>query len=109
MSDAEQIRRFCSALFGGPDGTGDDRLEGLHVAAAWSLPGRLTQWRRGEDLGAIVLAINELAEEQGTPGGPIGIYLGPGLIRTDKGPHKQTKAHEVVAIPGLWADIDVAG
>lgn len=109
MIDAEQIRRFCSALFGGPDGSGDDRLAGLHVAAAWSLPGRETRWRQGDDLGAIVSAITELAEEQGTPGGAKGIYLGPGLTRLDKGRYKRALADDVVAIPGLWADIDVAG
>lgn len=109
MIDTEQIRRFCAALFGGPNGDGDDRLAGLHVAAAWSLPGRETRWRRGEDLDAIVSAITELAEEQGTPGGASGIYIGPGLTRIDKGRYKRPGADDVVAIPGVWADIDVAG
>ena len=108
MIDAEQIRRFCSALFGGPGGDGDDRLADLY-AAVWSLPGRETRWRRGDDLGAIASAITELAEAQGTPGGPIGIYIGPGMTRVDKGRFKRAKAHDVVAIPGLWADIDIAG
>lgn len=109
MTDAEQIRRFCSALFGGPGGDGDDRLADLYVAAAWSLPGRETRWRRGDDLGAIASAITELADAQGTPGGPTGIYIGPGMTRVDKGRFKRAKANDVVAIPGLWADIDIAG
>jgi hypothetical protein len=109
MTDAEQIRRFCSALFGGPGGDGDDRLADLYVAAAWSLPGRETRWRRGDDLGAIASAITELADAQGTPGGPTGIYIGPGMTRVDKGRFKRAKANDVGAIPGLWADIDVAG
>jgi hypothetical protein len=109
MIDAEQIRRFCSALFGGPDGTGDEKLADLHVAAAWSLPGKETRWRRGNDLGAIVSAITDLAEAQGTPGGPTGIYIGPGMTRAEKTRFKRAKAHDVVALPGLWADIDFAG
>lgn len=109
MTDAEQIRRFCSALFGGPGGDGDERLAELYVAAAWSLPGRETQWRRGNDLGAIASAITDLADAQGTPGGPTGIYIGPGMTRKDKGRFKRAKANDVVAIPGLWADIDIAG
>lgn len=109
MIDAEQIRRFCSALFGGPDGSGDDRLAGLHVAAAWSLPGRETRWRQGDDLDAIVSAITELAEGQGKPGGKTGIYIGPGMVREAKSQYKRALADEVVAIPGFWADIDVAG
>lgn len=109
MIDAEQIRRFCSALFGGPDGCGDERLEGLNVAAAWSLPGKKTHWRPGHDLGAIVSAITDLAEAQSSPGGPIGIYTGPGMTRARKTEHQRTRAHQIDAIPGFWADIDFMG
>jgi hypothetical protein len=109
MIDAEQIRRFCSVLFGGPDGQGDDRLAEFYVTAAWSIPGRETRWRRGNDLAAIVSAITELAEEQDKGGDIKGIYIGPGMTRKNKGRYKRALADDVVVIPGLWADIDVAG
>src|SRR5439155_27165292 len=34
------------------------------------------------------------------------IYVGAGLRRRDHGPHARGGAADVIAIPGVWADID---
>lgn len=109
MSRAEQAKRFCSALFGGPDGTGDDRLAGLHVTAAWSLPDKQTRWAAADDVAAIVSALTDAAEQQSTPDGPHSIFLGAGLVTEPKGSRRRASNSEIAGIVAIPLDVDVAG
>lgn len=83
MNNAEQIRAFCSALLGGPDGQGDDRLE-AYRAYLWTIANtdrdavKRTQWLRADDPSAVASAASSLAQQQ--PGGIAHIYVGTGLM-----------------------------
>jgi hypothetical protein len=114
MNDVEQARRFCSALFGGPDGTGDDRLADLWVSAAWTLPDRRTRWSRADDLDSIVSAVVTASMQQkdvspGVPGANTGVFLGAGLVNKPKGEHRRAENEDVVALVAIPADVDIAG
>jgi hypothetical protein len=37
------------------------------------------------------------------------VYVGCGLSPSDNGPNNRCKADDVIAIPGLWADVDIQG
>jgi hypothetical protein len=109
VSRAEQASRFCSALFGGFDGTGDDRLAGLHMTAAWTLPDRRTRWAAADDVAAIVSAVTDAAEQQSSPDGPHSIFLGAGLVTEPKGSRRRVENSEVAGLVAIPLDVDVAG
>lgn len=118
MSNAEQdINAFCSALLGGPDGTGDDRLIGYHLCV-WTLPDRVARWIPAEAPGSIASVVLELANRQ--PSAVHAVYIGMGFVpnavvdrkvREEKqdGKNRRAEARDIAGIPGLWADIDIAG
>jgi len=118
MSNAEQdINAFCSALLGGPDGTGDDRLTG-YCLCVWTLPDRVARWIPAEVPGSIASVVLELASRQ--PSAVHAVYIGMGFVpsavveqkmREEKqdGKKRRAEARDIAGIPGLWADIDIAG
>lgn len=83
MNSAEQIDAFCSALLGGPDGQGDDRLE-AYRAYLWTIAAterdavKRTQWLRADSPAAVASAASSLAQAQ--PGGIAHVYVGTGLM-----------------------------
>lgn len=108
MNRAEQTKRFCSALFGGPDGSGDDRLTGFHTTAAWTLPDKRTRWAPADDAGAIASVMIEAAEQQTNTGGPKAVFFSAGLV--SEVPRKgRAYNHDITALVALSLDIDVAG
>ena len=114
MNNAGQdISAFCSALLGGGDGTGDDRLSGYSVSV-FSLPDRLTRWIPAEVPEAIASAVCELASRQ--PSAVHAVYIGLGFVPNEIAKRKEeankgqrAEARDIAGIPGLWADIDIAG
>jgi hypothetical protein len=86
MNSAEQIDAFCSALLGGPDGKGDDRLEG-HRAYLWTVATterdavKRTRWLQADSPAAVASAASSLARQQ--PGSIAHIYVGTGLMTAD--------------------------
>lgn len=114
MSNAGQdISAFCSALLGGGDGTGDDRLSGYSVSV-FSLPDKATRWIPAEVPEAIASAVSELADRQ--PSAVHAVYIGLGFVPTEIAERKEAakkgqraQAGDIAGIPGLWADIDIAG
>ena len=118
MSNAEQdINAFCSALLGGPDGTGDDRLIGYYLCV-WTLPDRVARWIPAEVPGSIASVVLELANRQ--PSAVHAVYIGMGFVPTEiverkareeqqDGKKRRAEARDIAGIPGLWADIDIAG
>lgn len=118
MNNAGQdISAFCSALLGGGDGTGDDRLAGYSVSV-FSLPDRVTRWIPAEVPEAIASAVSELASRQ--PSAVHAVYIGMGFVPNDVvdrkvkeeaegGPKRRAELRDIAGIPGLWADIDIAG
>jgi hypothetical protein len=116
MNDSEQIATFCSELIGGPDGHGDDRLEGLH-SYLWAITTagtKRTRWLRAEDSDAIASAAVELAERQ--PDEIAHIYLGTCLVDEttvtamgrDAWAQRATNA-TAAGIMAVCVDIDIAG
>lgn len=115
MSEAEQIHAFCSALLGGPDGRGDDRLSGLR-AYLWTITGetKRTRWERADDPDTIASASAHLAE--GQPHTAQHIYLGTGLLAAAdvdemgrNAPYKRARNDTVSGLFALCVDIDIAG
>lgn len=110
MSQAEQIARFCSALVGGSDGSGDDRLEGQMIYV-WTLPEKRTRWCRADSPSAIASAVLDAASRQ--PGGVRNVYIGfggvPEGLAKEKGWRSRPKADEVTMLPAFWADLDIDG
>jgi hypothetical protein len=114
VSNAGQdISAFCSALLGGGDGTGDDRLSGYSVSV-FSLPDRVTRWIPAEVPEAIASAVSELAGRQ--PSAVHAVYIGLGFVPNEIAKRKEAakkgqraEAGDIAGIPGLWADIDIAG
>lgn len=117
MSDAEQIDAFCSALLGGPDGTGDDRLDGLSTYV-WTLdhgqpkPIKRTLWSPAHLPGSLASSIRSTVARQ--PGEIAAVYLSMGLVPNDLVQDKIVRNQratnaEIAGIPALWADLDVAG
>ncbi len=68
----------------------------------WLKDGRRSLWFRATDLQAVATAAVEYA-------GSTDVYLGCALSPHDHGPSQRCKAQEAAGIPGLWADIDIAG
>lgn len=114
MSNAGQdIRAFCSALLGGGDGTGDDRLSGYSVSV-FSLPDKVTRWIPAEVPEAIASAVSELVGRQ--PSAVHAVYIGLGFVPNEIAKRKEAakkgqraEAGDIAGIPGFWADIDIAG
>lgn len=86
MNSAEQIEAFCSALLGGPDGQGDDRLE-AYRAYLWTISTterdavKRTRWLQADSPAAVASAASALARQQ--PGGIAHVYVGTGLMAAD--------------------------
>src|SRR5882762_2867782 len=118
MSNAEQdINAFCSALLGGPDGTGDDRLTGYHLCV-WTLPDKAARWIPADNPEAVASTVLELTNRQ--PSAVHAVYVGMGFVpsavidrkaREEKqdGKKRRAEARDIAGIPGFWADIDIAG
>jgi replicative DNA helicase len=68
----------------------------------WVLEDKKSRWFASTDLPAVA----EAAERLGRRGN---VYLGCGLSGKEYGEYNRCPADKVVAIPGLWADVDVAG
>ena len=87
----EEAKRFLNAVFG-------NKPDELFVLI-WTLPSKQSRWFR--DLhGAAELARHEGKSE---------VYVGVGLSPRDFGSRQRCKANEVACVPGVIADIDVAG
>ncbi len=70
--------------------------------ALWTKDPRRTIWTPGKDLikaGQVALKLVQARKD---------VYFGLGLQPNDLGPQKRGKAAQVIAIPGVWADIDIA-
>lgn len=114
MSQAEQISQFCSALIGGYDGQGDDRLSGQMISV-WTLPDKRTRWCRADDPGAIASLLTQTVERQP---GIHAVYIGMGTVPADLVQAKQredpkraqffrAKKSDVGGVIALWSDLDV--
>ena len=117
MSDAEQIDEFCSALLGGPDGTGDDRLDGLSTYV-WTLdhgqpkPIKRTLWSPAHQPGSLASSIRSTVARQ--PGEIAAVYLSMGLVpnhlvQAKIERNQRANNAEIAGLPALWADLDIAG
>lgn len=117
MSGAEQIDAVCSALLGGPDGSGDDRLEGLSTYA-WTLdhsiprPRKQTLWSRADQPGSVASVLRSAIARQ--PDQLAAVYLSMGFVDStsvaDKQAHnRRASSTDIAGIPALWADIDILG
>lgn len=117
MTQAAQATEFCAALLGGH--AGDERLQGLSVCV-WTLPHRRTQWVRAENPSLVASVVVQEAKRQ--PGAVHAVYMGFGLVTNETAQRIQTErnsdgtlkggraeAGDIAGIPGLWADIDIAG
>lgn len=86
MNSAEQISAFCSALLGGPDGQGDDRLE-AYRAYLWTVATterdavKRTQWLQADSPVAVASVASSLARRQ--PKEFAHIYVGTGLMAAE--------------------------
>lgn len=86
MNSAEQIEAFCSALLGGPDGQGDDRLE-AYRAYLWTVATtdrdavKRTRWLQADSPAAVASAASSLARQQ--PGSIAHVYVGTGLMTAE--------------------------
>lgn len=81
-------QRFLEALWGDPP-------PGL--IQVWQLDGRRSYYAR-----AVAGAAYYLADH-------VDAYIGVGLAHRDLGRHRRARNEQVVAIPGVWLDIDVDG
>ncbi|HZY84062.1 MAG TPA: hypothetical protein VFE78_04485, partial [Gemmataceae bacterium] len=91
--DAAAALDYLRALWGNaPDG----------YLLLWVPAGRRSLWFPSADLDAIARAAVSMAATTD-------VYLGCALSPRDYGPKQRCKAGEVLALPGLWADIDVKG
>lgn len=71
--------------------------EGLILV--WTLPNRVSRFfDRPEDAAGYARALEAYD-----------VYVGVGLQARDLGPRQRGGARDVIALPGLWADIDIAG
>jgi hypothetical protein len=105
----DEVRQFCAALFGGPDGTGDERLAGLYATAAWTLPDKRTRWTPADDAGAIASAALEAVTAQAQHDAVNAVFISAGLTAKPGGAKRRAHASEVVALVAISSDIDVAG
>jgi hypothetical protein len=114
MTSAEQTATFCSALFGGPGGTGDDRLSGQR-AYLWTVSSgeeakKRTHWFPADRPETIASAASSLAKAQPGTGH---IYVGTGLLSAadaaEKGPHGRATNKLTSGLLGVAVDIDILG
>ena len=68
----------------------------------WSLQDKKTHWFTANELASIADEAVRLARNKD-------VYFGVGLRREPLDEHHRGTAKDVIAIPGLWADIDVNG
>src|SRR4051794_11613234 len=68
----------------------------------WSRHDRLTQWIPTKSLDTASQVVVRPAQSQD-------VYFGVGFQPRDLGPNRRGEGKDVIAIPGLWADIDVWG
>ncbi|MBN2319729.1 MAG: hypothetical protein JXR49_11655, partial [Acidobacteria bacterium] len=91
----DPIYSFFSALYG------PDRIPG--VLNIWTLPDKKSYFFRERPYETLASKqCRELAENHD-------VYFGVGLLREALSPDRRGRAEDVVAIPGLWADIDIKG
>lgn len=124
MNRAEQIDAFCSALLGGPTGTGDDRLEDWSTYV-WTLdqakpkPAKTTTWSPAQP-GSLASVLSTEVHRQ--PEQISAVYVSLGMAPTAVVEANNTRNGEVIpahrrrllaedvqGITTLWADIDIAG
>lgn len=65
----------------------------------WTLPDKQSRWFA--DLGSAILAAESIPRDRDC-------YLGCGLTDAAKGPNERAIAGEIIALPGFWADVDIA-
>src|SRR5688572_15588218 len=70
--------------------------------ALWTSQPNKARWVAANNLSKAAGMVAELGQSGD-------VYFGVGLHEEDRGPHKRGEAEGVIAIPGLWADIDVNG
>src|SRR5215207_5203867 len=68
----------------------------------WTRQDRLTRWVPANDLDLAAQTARLLAQTKD-------VYFGVGLQPRDLGQSRRGQAKDVIAIPGLWADVDVRG
>lgn len=124
MNSAAQIDAFCAALLGGPDGLGDDRLDGWSTYV-WTLdkgrprPAKTTTWVPATP-GTLATAIHTEVRRQ--PDQIAAVYFSLGMApdtvihervarRDSQAPmhRRRFEAADVMGITGLWSDIDILG
>lgn len=94
MADLDQARRFLEALF--PDVPDDGAI------LIWTLRGRRSHWATSVD--DCLPFIEEVNDDL-----YVGACLGPrSILDNPNASRVRAKKNEVVAMPGLWADIDFA-
>jgi hypothetical protein len=100
----DQAARFLRSLW--PDGC----LAGAPAPGAslllWTLPDKSSHWLPLPD-GEVQPP--PVAAAWSEPGSGRDAYLGVAAMPGGLGPHERGKAHQALAIPGLWVDLDVAG
>jgi hypothetical protein len=93
LIDAGMAHAFLGALWGdAPDG----------YLLLWVRQGKRSLWFPAHDLDAVSRGAASLAATKD-------VYLGCALSPTDNGGARRCEAAEALAIPGVWADVDVAG
>lgn len=83
--------RFLKALY-------EDKPPELYLLI-WTLPEKRSYWFK--EISEAVRQIHALPPNTD-------VYFGVGLSAEDYGPNRRCKPEQVAAIPGLWADIDIA-
>jgi len=68
----------------------------------WTRQDRITRWLPAADLESAARVVENLAQTRD-------VYFGLGLQPRDLGQNRRGEGRDVIAIPGLWADIDVRG
>jgi hypothetical protein len=68
----------------------------------WLLKGEKSLWFRADGPDAAATAAVEQADHTC-------VYFGCGLSPRNYGPKKRCKANDIIALPGLWGDVDVRG
>jgi hypothetical protein len=91
--NGEEPRRFFRALYA-EDAPG--------YLAMWTRQDRLTRWIPANNLDLAAQTARLLAQSKD-------VYFGIGLQPRDLGQNRRGEGKDVIASPGLWADIDVQG
>src|SRR4051812_7937286 len=87
----DDLKQFLAALW--PEGSLGDRW-----LLFWSLPDKHSEWVQ-TITEATLDYLEDWAQREN-------VYIGCGLHAQNFGPTLRGKAEEVVAIPGLWLDVD---